>query len=786
MAIGDSVALGPTWETDSLSHRVYSNYHRCMYWIHYSPFSIPSLAVVYWIFFFIYSTFLLITLFFSVKYGSNYVFHKRGLKVCVISSALNLAICSIFFCYEANYNFPLIPVIWMYNFFAPLFVVITWIFRGLVLLQRFHYNRRILLSLRNSKVDFEPSNDPSLHDDLQRTNAYDFSEFASSGIREPKHVPCIPYRNVRSFSIQAFSGDGSLDASLTPAYPKNGPLRCSSSYTPTSSFNTPLNRKISMPKQGAECILHGESCGGHGNAYGCMPCHYMMSIGESINRTAVEGNAHCIINGEHSSAFIEGTNAEGFSRQKFEVFSTDRHRFPSSFPQRHTEELLESSNRVAFPTPRHYEAFSSRCQCRACFWRALICNLPVIRVIVFLFCAITNALFSLFTFRCIYMSRRGPWIFTLLLSFIHFAISLSIHVKFTTSTQPDLIPLSDIYVISFVSNMFYAFIIIPVLLYQASHITDAFGIRRDLFSTFLFVCPGFCILLLWTSIDLLQPLRCYVPVSFLLLVGGFFVHSVVIVVPLISVIFGEAHQCQENFTSLRPPTPLASSVRSMSPPIKRGCKNPYENFVNIPPCHKIRLFNSLGHLSSVHKAFANLDLKRSPFPQRQLEGLTLDKIFSDGILLAKFKKFTITEFAVENLLFYEICKEYKQLLLSPNMAMGDLFQNQMSSSSSMNQNYLFGSSSLDKANNLFYEPALQIYSKFIKSGSTYEINIDGRTKKKIEDRINECRIREDLFDEALDEVARLLVSWSLPRFLETLKDDFVQSYPSNTPPPPLY
>lgn len=749
-----------------LSYLNCSKQQRYLYWSTNSPFSIPSLAVIYWVLFIAYNIFLLITLFFYIKYGSNYMLRKRGFKACIASSILNLIVCSFVFCYEANYDFPHIPLIWIYNFFIPMFVIVTWVLRGLDLLQKFHCNRNKLLSLRNSKIDLETSGYSALqenevvHDKIQV-----FDKSLSTGNIEI-NVPATVQdsdKKARSSSVQSLPDQCKSSTAIF----RDNSLNPSSPYNFISSLNTPLNRKASLSQNCKKCTFRCAPYDGHDKLYNHVSCECRILDTQIHGRLKDENTSHDT-DTEDIPGFVGDKNVYYAKSSNYDGCCSKKHP-PSTFDYKYDEESANTANLDPFSADAS-ELPSTQCQCRLCFWSRKICSLPVIRSIVFLFFVITKSISSLFTYKFFYMSKCGPRVFLLLLLVIHFAVSLFLHFRFS-SPYNNSVRLSELYGPAIVATMAYTFIVTPVLLYQVTSITDAFGIKYDLLITFFVACPGFCILLLWTDLDLLQPLRSYIPSSFILLIGGSFIHCVIIVLPLLSAMFGEAHHCYGSLANLSPNFSVSSPHLPLLPVAKSDKKSCANGISFSKQPNTILSLNSLGHLSSVKKSLAKLNFKCSCFHQYSLEGLTLDNIFSDGLLLAKFRKFTITEFAVENLLFYEICKEYKQLWPA-SATMTNLPQNQHVV---LNQNHVF-SCSLEKTSELFHEPALQIYSKFIRSGSTYEININGRTKRKIEERIVDCLIYEDLFDEALEEVSQLLISWSLPRFLETLNESINQSF----------
>ncbi|KAJ5076151.1 regulator of g protein signaling [Anaeramoeba ignava] len=107
-----------------------------------------------------------------------------------------------------------------------------------------------------------------------------------------------------------------------------------------------------------------------------------------------------------------------------------------------------------------------------------------------------------------------------------------------------------------------------------------------------------------------------------------------------------------------------------------------------------------------------------------------DQILNHDISLAYFQYFLCKQLSLENILFWKTAREYQEII-DPVERVGKI---------------------------------PDILNKFVKTGSQYEINIDSTTRQKILQNINDGIISQDLFDEAIDAIKRLMEIDSFAKF----------------------
>jgi hypothetical protein len=175
----------------------------------------------------------------------------------------------------------------------------------------------------------------------------------------------------------------------------------------------------------------------------------------------------------------------------------------------------------------------------------------------------------------------------------------------------------------------------------------------------------------------------------------------------------------------------------------------------------------------------------------------MDQVLSNPILSAKFRKFMVSEFAIENLLFYEACIELKALCLAGcsrcvrhNTQEQEHIDAAFSDSIDHSRCSSGGDTLWDMINVFSQDPettseiysecfasnctcnvnkqVMVIYHKFIKQNSLYEVNISGAIRATVEERVSLGDLFCGVFDAALAEISHLLLSWSLPRFIKQL------------------
>eukprot|EP00924_Labyrinthula_sp_SR-Ha-C_P014077 maker-scaffold_56-snap-gene-1.81-mRNA-1 protein AED:0.04 eAED:0.04 QI:0/0.5/0.33/1/0/0/3/70/524 len=140
-------------------------------------------------------------------------------------------------------------------------------------------------------------------------------------------------------------------------------------------------------------------------------------------------------------------------------------------------------------------------------------------------------------------------------------------------------------------------------------------------------------------------------------------------------------------------------------------------------------------IAFIYPWFKSFDGKtRKEIERRRNSGLTLTEILEDEMGYTYFKQFLVDMFCVENIYFYQVVRQYKA------------HRGSLSSQ------------------------AKNIYKKFIKEGSPYQVNISYQAWKPIQDVINDhnaAGATDKLFDEAYKEVMDILRNTCLPRFKTT-------------------
>lgn len=329
-----------------------------------------------------------------------------------------------------------------------------------------------------------------------------------------------------------------------------------------------------------------------------------------------------------------------------------------------------------------------------------------------------------------YRTHNGPFVTSIILSLFHFITCMYFQLSDERfSISPMYSGLCDentrLYPL-YACFAFYGFAICPLLLWRLNTVSDAYRIKSDILIELIIGSPFYALFLMWTHADFMSSARKIFPASLILFFALLSAHTLITVLPLV----GAIRRKHNSIKKLH----LSDEEVSRYPhlPSRKG--------------HHSRPSN-VSIISNIDIALDN-----------SIVSASLEQILENPILCAKFKKFTISEFAIENLLFYEAYIAFKQLF-KPN---------------NENENK-FGSSNMNMFDFLGYDskiilkdPIIAIYSKFIKQGSLYEVNINGSTRKLMEEWLNQGRFASDFFDLAFEEVYHLLVSWSLPRFLRKL------------------
>ena len=433
---------------------------------------------------------------------------------------------------------------------------------------------------------------------------------------------------------------------------------------------------------------------------------------------------------------------------------------------------------------------------------------------------------------------------------------------------------------SYVLLVLYGFVLVPYILYRMRFVSDAYGIKKDINLSIFVSWPFYGLFLIWRHSVFMALPRLYFPSFLIMLIGLVTIQTIIVTIPVVKALFiystsgyskkevrgrrgpaaahagrrawpsshshSQSSGAVEYSTSLQRQNSLLEYNRTIA--AANGCVDPADAnelcFDDNQAYSQDEGFSSSVYLPYQDYGFQpQIPIASAPAPvstgppsiaagkapsgpaaksiKKVPKGkwrITLKDVMADPILLARFRNFTISEFAVENLLFIETVADFKTQgsymasVLRKNMQALDGMDvddivyidrptppsdtagpaattsqpsGQFPSSASENNgeggnnsNTFNGSSSnlvLIPTNlqESLKAPVMTIYSKFIKVGSPYELNINGATRKTIEDIIfaKSPVFSLELFDEAEKEVYRLLNSWSLPRFLSLANDE---------------
>ncbi|ORX81184.1 regulator of G protein signaling superfamily [Basidiobolus meristosporus CBS 931.73] len=176
----------------------------------------------------------------------------------------------------------------------------------------------------------------------------------------------------------------------------------------------------------------------------------------------------------------------------------------------------------------------------------------------------------------------------------------------------------------------------------------------------------------------------------------------------------------------------------------------YIIFASFPQMKNIRLIFPAAHWSVVALVFSHIfsivaptieALKGGPKTRKSTSLASFDSMVEDPRQFEVFKRFTLRDFSVENVLFYErviqLKLKYQDLPYNPK-----------------------GSLSTE----VVYE-LTNIYNTFITTGSEFELNLEAATISRLKERFQK-ELRLDVFDQALMEVRNLMYRYTYPRFVK--------------------
>lgn len=73
----------------------------------------------------------------------------------------------------------------------------------------------------------------------------------------------------------------------------------------------------------------------------------------------------------------------------------------------------------------------------------------------------------------------------------------------------------------------------------------------------------------------------------------------------------------------------------------------------------------------------------------------------------------------------------------------------------------------EKFENINPDYAMKIYKKYIEDGSEYEVNVSASQKRKIKDLLDKNKINIDIFDEAQNEIFKLMITNDFDKFVHS-------------------
>lgn len=224
----------------------------------------------------------------------------------------------------------------------------------------------------------------------------------------------------------------------------------------------------------------------------------------------------------------------------------------------------------------------------------------------------------------------------------------------------------------------YIFVLSPALLYELRHVEDAFGIKNDLIYSIALASPMYLLMVLWKNATFLSYYKNIVSCTFLAMVGSSFFHWGIVMKPLIK--------------SFRLRTLRRTAL----------------------------VQTAAGRAKAVSYA-----------------SITFADVLNDSVLLAKFRKYTIKEFSIENIFFYEAIQEFKYLCI----------------------NYKEHGFSIESS-------ACNIYRWFFVRGCRYELNLTDGVRQRVADDVQQFRFNASMFNDAQAEIYRLMESCSFVKFMQ--------------------
>ncbi|ORX91335.1 hypothetical protein K493DRAFT_317346 [Basidiobolus meristosporus CBS 931.73] len=124
--------------------------------------------------------------------------------------------------------------------------------------------------------------------------------------------------------------------------------------------------------------------------------------------------------------------------------------------------------------------------------------------------------------------------------------------------------------------------------------------------------------------------------------------------------------------------------------------------------------------------------------------LSFDQMVESYALWEQFKLFAVQDFTVENVLFFERCRKLKQMWAAENATPPE-------------------TSTLEKEIH-------DLYNTFIAPNARFVVNLNGKTRRLIQEALKKREYKMEIFERALEEVGELMFRNTYPRFLQSRRN----------------
>ena len=318
----------------------------------------------------------------------------------------------------------------------------------------------------------------------------------------------------------------------------------------------------------------------------------------------------------------------------------------------------------------------------------------------------------------------------------------------------------------YIALAIYGFLCCPLLLCRLRNLEDAFGIKKDLILCTILAGPFYCLVIFWRHAPVMRPVQAICPSWLLVTLMLLAFHLRTIFWPSLVAM----RRRRARGRSLLPPMggifAILNRLNSKTSKKSTGCW-PFNHFrCNKTSCN----VNSNSSRSSVNstKAMTSKDTTSNAFirrrssvhlnipmantnqqrqqsktstkddkmttdqsssakattavpltiiPSKNTVVITFRQVLQDSVLLARFRRFTVQEFSVENIFFYEVIEEFRQLCRHPVAARREFL--------------------VDRS-------IQNIYQCFFLPKSRYEVNVSDAVRQGILDCMHANGIADDL------------------------------------------